>query len=289
MLAEQPTEESKARKPDSLTRSFIVILIAYQLIQCGIFIGYSVPLGFFASYALVFSISSIGFHVLVYSMLILFKGDFTLEPSGIRLDRINRANMITLFRLSTLPTIFFIVLASKDYPMRYELIALVAIIFATDFLDGYVSRRDKETTRVGKMMDSASDYLLLFVISIVFYYFHIIPAWFMILFIFRLAAQVAMILTVLAVKKRLTPRTSFAGKAAVASTMILYAFELLRFVLDIHPAVYTVLEYIAGGIVILSVIDKVMLMKSDLRSPSLGSKQDGRLNSVVHGEKHGTD
>jgi CDP-diacylglycerol--glycerol-3-phosphate 3-phosphatidyltransferase len=222
-------------------------------------------------------------------MLLLFKGDFTIEPTGMSLERINKANMITLFRLSTLPTIFFIILASKDYPMRYELIALVAIIFATDFLDGYISRRDKETTRVGKMMDSASDYALLFVISIVFHYFHIIPQWFMVLIIFRLAAQGVMVLMVLAVKKRVTPKTSFLGKAAVASTMILYAIELLRFVLDIHPTVYTVLEYIAGGIVAISVGDKVLLMKSDLATPSQGSTKNGRLNPVTDGERNGTN
>ncbi len=289
MLAEKPMEKSHISKPDSLTRSFISVLVLYQVIQGAIFIAYSLPIGFFTSYALIYFISSTGFHAFVYALLLLFKGDFIIEPSGLKLERINKANMITLFRLSTLPTIFFIILASKDYPMRYELIALVAIIFATDFLDGYISRRDKETTRVGKMMDSASDYSLLFVISIVFHYFHIIPEWFLVLIIFRLVAQGVMVLTVLAVKKKVTPKTSFFGKAAVASTMILYGFELLRFVLDIHPTVYAVLEYIAGGIVAISIGDKVLLMKSDLSTPSQGSTKDGRLNPVTDGERHGTN
>ncbi len=274
---------------DSLTRSFISVLTVYQLAQIGLFALYSVPLGFFASYAIPFGLSSIGFHCLLFVMLEVFKGDFVIEPDGRKLDRVNLANAITLFRVSTLPTILFIIIASKDYPMRFQLVALIAIVFATDFLDGYVSRRGKEATRVGRMMDSASDYSLLFVISLVFHYFHIIPAWFFILLALRLTGQGAMVLAVLAVKKRLTPRTSFLGKATVASTMILYALELLRFIADIPRIAYSTLEYVAGAIIAVSIIDKVVIMIQDLKAPAIESTEAGRLNPIVHGENNGDD
>jgi CDP-diacylglycerol--glycerol-3-phosphate 3-phosphatidyltransferase len=222
-------------------------------------------------------------------LLFIFRGDFVIEPSGLKLDRVNKANAITLFRLSTLPTILFIILASKDYPMRYQLVALVAIVFATDFLDGYISRRYKETTRVGRMMDSASDYSLLFVISIVFHYFKIIPAWFLVLLISRLAGQAVMLLAVLAVKKRITPKTSFLGKATVASTMVLYAFELLRFVADIPTAAFQIIEAIVGVIIVVSIIDKILMMVSDLGSSDRASSKTGRLNPIVNGDTDGSD
>ncbi len=279
----------KPKKVDSLTISFIKILLTYFVVQFGIFCAYSIPIGFFGSYIVPYSAVSIAFHGVLFVMLILFKGDFVIEPSGRKLTKVNKANAITLFRASTLPTILFVILASKDYALRYELIALVAVIFATDFLDGYVSRRDKEMTRVGKMMDSASDYSLLFVISIVFYYFHIIPAWFLVLLFIRLVGQAAMVLTLVIVKKRITPRTSFMGKATVASTMVLYAFELLRFVADISPKVYSTLEYIVGAIIIASIIDKVLIMKRDLGSPTQVVSGSGRLKPNVDGEHNGDD
>lgn len=289
MHAERPKAQKAGTAIDALSRSFILILVLYLGIQFGIFAAYSLPIGFFRSYALPFSLVSTGFHCLIFVILYLFRGDFVVEPSGRRLERINMANAITLFRVSTLPTILYVILASKDYAIRFELVALVAIVFATDFLDGYVSRKYKEATRAGRMLDSASDYSLLFVISIVFYYFHIIPFWFLGLLVFRLAGQFAMIGVVLAVKKRVTPKTSFLGKATIASTMVLYAFELLRFVTDIPPAVYDTLEFIVGAIVVLSIVDKILIMRRDLIAPAQEPSGPGRLNSIAYGEMNGTD
>lgn len=293
MIVDEPTDLAESSRWNELSRSFVSVLSAYQIIQIGIFLAYSLPMGFFRRYFAGFLAASVGFHLLVLWLLFMFRGDFVIEPGGIKLRRVNKANMITLFRLSTLPTILFVILASKDYPMRFQLVALIVIVFATDFLDGYVSRRDKETTRVGKMMDSASDYSLLFVISIVFHYFHIIPSWFLALLVTRLAGQALMLLVVLAVKKRVTPRTSFLGKATVASTMILYAFELLRFVADIHPVAFSILEYAAGAIVLVSIADKALIMARDLKGqpkmPGKTAGELGRLNSTTNGERDGDD
>ncbi|MBN2874718.1 MAG: CDP-alcohol phosphatidyltransferase family protein [Spirochaetales bacterium] len=267
----------------------MTILVLYLAIQGALFSAYAIPLGFFGVYFWRFALTSTAFHATTFALYLLFKNDFVIEPSGVVLERVNRANKITLFRISTLPTILFVLLASKDYPMRFELVALVAIVFATDFLDGYVSRRDKETTRIGKMMDSAGDYSLLFVISVVFHYYRIIPTWFLWLLVFRLAGQGVMVLAVLAVKKRITPRTSFLGKVTVAATMVLYAFELLRFVADIPPVTYEVLEYIVGAIIAVSVVDKVLLMVRDLQSKLPEPPGTGRLNSTLSGDKHVDD
>lgn len=289
MLAKRPKAQKTELVHDPLIRSFIVVLCIQQGIQFGIFASYSLPIGFFQSYAAPFISISMGFHCFIFFMLYLFRGDFVIEPSGRKLEHINWANTITLFRLSTMPTILFVILASKDYAIRFELVALVALVFATDFLDGYVSRTFKEMTRAGKMLDSSSDYTLLFVISLVFHYFHIIPLWFMWLLILRLAGQFAMVGIVLAVKKRVTPKTSFFGKATIASTMMLYAFELLRFVADIPPTVYNMLELIVGIIVGLSILDKILIMRRDLIAPAQDSSGPGRLNSIADGEIHGTD
>jgi phosphatidylglycerophosphate synthase len=271
---------------DALVHSILGTVAAFQLAQFALFLAYALPFGFSGRYMAPFALSSVAFHGLLLTMLYVFRNDFVKVPEGERLTKVNLANKITLFRVSTLPTLLFVILASKDYPIRYPLIALVAIVFITDFLDGYVSRRAKEVTRVGKMMDSASDYTVLFVISIVYYYFHIIPAWFLLLFAGRLAGQTFMMLTVLAVKKRITPRTSFLGKLTIASTMVLYAVELLRFVASIPALAFTVLESIVGFVIVLSIFDKIAMMLQDLRAPAAEDGGPGRLNVTENGVPH---
>jgi cardiolipin synthase (CMP-forming) len=271
---------------DALVNSILLTVAAFQLAQFALFLGYALPFGFSSRYILPFALSSVAFHGLLLGMLFIFRNDFVKVPEGERLTKVNLANKITLFRVSTLPTLLFVILASKDYPIRYPLIALVAIVFLTDFLDGYVSRKAKEVTRVGKMMDSASDYTVLFVISIVYYYFHIIPAWFLVLFAGRLAGQTLMMLTVLAVKKRITPRTSFMGKLTIASTMVLYAVELLRFVASLPAIAFTVMELVVGAIIVLSIVDKIAMMAQDLRAPAAPDGGSGRLNVTENGVPH---
>lgn len=287
-----PEQDTESHRLTLLIRSFIATLCLYFIIQFGIFSAYALSFGFFKTYVLPFLAVSLAFHGLIMSMLVVFRGDFVIEPSGRRLDHVNRANAITLFRVSTLPTILYIIIASKDYPIRFQLVALVAVIFATDFLDGYVSRKEKQVTRVGKMMDSASDYSLLFVITFVFYYFHIIPSWFLWLLLSRLAGQGLMVLAVLAVKKRVTPRTSFLGKATVASTMILYAIELLRYLADLPRWLFGALEYTVGLIITVSIVDKILIMIKDLQAPAMKAmpvSTTGRLNSTMDGDTNGND
>jgi phosphatidylglycerophosphate synthase len=271
---------------DRLSRSMIGTILAFLLAQFVIYAAYALPFRFTGRYTLPFIAVVIAYHGLVLGLLFVFKGDFVKEASGDALETVNLANKITLFRLSTLPTALFILLASKDFPIRLPLVALVALVFATDFLDGYVSRKDNQVTRVGKMMDSASDYALLFAISVVFYYFHIIPAWFLNLLIIRLAGQAFMVLAVLIIKKQVAVRTSFMGKATVASTMVLYVVELLRLFTGIHPMIYRVMEYTVALIIAISIVDKIVLMAKDLKAEPSGAKGSGRLAGIQQGAPH---
>jgi len=235
------------------------------------------PRGFFYSDAPEFFISTILFHVLILIMLLVFKQDFIKEPSGERLKRVNLANRITLFRLSTLPTLLFLVIAAKEYRIRFTLLALVVLVFATDFADGYVSRKASEVTRIGRMMDSASDYTLLVVLSVVFYYFELVPAWLFVAVTFRLGIQALFVYILRIVKKRIEPRTTMMGKVAVASIMVLYAAEALRLIFDFErTAAIGVLEWIAGAVVIASVGDKVAVFVQEISGRSRPGAESGR-------------
>ena len=250
--------EERERKK-SLHLSITLTTVTYFLIQCFVFLGFALPGKFFAAYWAPFAFTSLAFHAFLYSLLLFFMEDFRKEDSGERLSSINLANRITLIRVSTLPTLLYLVLAARDYKIRYPLLVLVVFIFVTDFLDGYVSRKGKEVTKAGRMMDSASDYSLLIVLTIVFRYYRLIPVWFLVLVMARLGIQVLLMGTLIVVKQKIDPKTTFMGKAAVASIMVLYSVELLGLIAVGLPAsLKNVLEAIVGIIVVTSVGDKIL-------------------------------
>lgn len=259
---------------DRLGKSIIGTVLAYFVLQACIFASFasfappsdpSLPASFFKSHGPAFLAVAIAYHSLLLATLLLFKQDFVKVPSGERLQRVNLANVVTLFRLTSMPTVLFLVLAAKDYRIRYPLLGLVIIVFATDFIDGWISRKAGEVTRVGKMMDSASDYCLLLVLTIVFYYFSLVPPWFFLLVTARLVLQMVLVSILIVVNKRIEPKTTFMGKAAVASIMVLYAIEVIRLIFGIgRVELVSVLEWMTAAIVLVSMIDKAVAFVREL-------------------------
>lgn len=225
----------------------------------------SVPRGFLLRYGPLFLAVAVPFYAVLLAMLNVFKNDFVKEPSGERLEQVNLANVVTLFRVTSMPTLLFLVMAAKDYRIRLPLLCLVVIVFATDFADGYISRKTEQVTKVGKMLDSASDYALLIVLTIVFYYFSLVPPWFFLLVTARLGLQVAFVFILIFVNKKIEPKTTFMGKAAVASIMVLYAAEVIRLIFGIgRIELFAVLEWTTAAIVLLSMVDKVVAFAREL-------------------------
>ncbi|MDD3981915.1 MAG: CDP-alcohol phosphatidyltransferase family protein [Spirochaetia bacterium] len=243
----------------SLRMSILGTTALYFILQCLVFMAFALKAGFFGLYWIPFGLTSFLFHALLYSLMLLFIEDFRKESDGVLLASINLANRITLFRVSTLPTLLYLVIAAKRFHIRYPLLILVVCIFATDFLDGYVSRKGKEVTKVGRMMDSASDYSLLIVLSVVFRYYKIIPAWFLILVLLRLGIQTLLMALLITVKKRIEPTSTIMGKVAVASIMIVYSLELLILLIDSVPKpIKNGVEWAAAAILIASIGDKIL-------------------------------
>jgi phosphatidylglycerophosphate synthase len=259
---------------DRLGKSIIGAILAYFLLQLAIFSSFaffalpsnpSLPRSFLVSRGPLFLVVAIGYHALMLVMLLVFKQDFVKVPSGEKLERVNLANAVTLFRLTSMPTVLFLVLAAKDYRIRLPLLGLVVLVFATDFADGYISRKAGEVTKVGKMMDSASDYGLLLVLTIVFYYFSLVPPWFFLLVTIRLCLQVALVFILIFINKKIEPKTTFMGRVAVASIMVLYAVEVIRLIFGIgRIEMVAVLEWATAGIVLVSMIDKVIAFVREL-------------------------
>jgi len=257
-----------------LGKSILATMGLFAVVQMLIFSAFaatavpsnsSVPRGFVLRYGPWFLLVALPFYAVLLTMLFIFKNDFVKEPSGERLERVNLANVVTLFRVTSMPTLLFLVLAAKDYRIRLPLLCLVVLVFATDFADGYISRKTGQVTRVGRMMDSASDYALLIVLTIVFYYFTLVPPWFFLLVTARLGEQAVFVFILVLVNKRFEPKTTFMGKAAVASIMVLYAVEVIRLIFGLgRIELIAVLEWATAAIVLLSMVDKVIAFAREL-------------------------
>lgn len=207
------------------------------------------------------------FHVAVATGLILRSEDFCTEPEGRQLHRLNLANALTLIRLSALPTICYLLALCTEFPLLPVLIAYTSIAFLTDLVDGVVSRRGHQVTRVGKYLDSTSDYSVLIVISIAFAIFDLIPTWLFVLVLVRLLAQGLAMGFLLFVKGSLTPKSSWWGKASVFATMTLYATELLLLlaVPQFLITVVSALEYVTAAILVISLGEKLVSLVAELR------------------------
>jgi phosphatidylglycerophosphate synthase len=207
------------------------------------------------------------FHAAVAAGLILRSEDFHTEPEGRMLHRLNLANALTLIRLSALPTICYLLALCANYPLLTVLIVYTALAFLTDLVDGVVSRRGNQVTRVGKYLDSTSDYSVLIVISIAFAIYDLIPTWLFVLVLVRLLAQGMAMGFLLFVRGSLTPTSSWWGKVSVFATMTLYATELLL-LLPVPPLLITVvsgLEYVTAGILVISLGEKLVNLVLELR------------------------
>jgi cardiolipin synthase (CMP-forming) len=264
------------REPEKLVSSITFSLLAYCLFQIGLYsaVLFINKIGFEG--LLLFIGVTVTFHGLLFLFLYFSREGFVLEESGHKLDRINIANRITLIRISTLPTILFMIILLREYRVFIWVMTIIVFAFLTDLLDGKVSRALHQITRIGRMLDSISDYCLLFVISIIYYYFELLPLWFFILILFRLVFQVAGMGLLLLIEKKPRPETSLCGKIAIAVTMGLYAIEILRFLpfgeFAINIAA-NVLEYIAGVVLVVSVFDKAIYFRKRLAEIKKGDSK----------------
>jgi phosphatidylglycerophosphate synthase len=223
---------------------------------------------------------SLVFHSFLTAILLLRKGDFRIEATGRLLPRVNLSNTLTYVRLSSLPTILFLVIQAAGYPTTLTVILpFICAVFATDFLDGMTARRRGEVTFVGRYLDSASDYLTIIAVTIVLNYHGLLPLWFLLLVLVRLVLFAAG-MAVLALREgKADPRSTFVGKVSIFSLMVLYAMEIAR-LFSIpwigNEKVVMVVSYVVAAIVVASMVDKAIYLGKRF---SAAAKTPGRATA----------
>jgi cardiolipin synthase len=142
------------------------------------------------------------------------------------LDRILTApNVITMVRLLCLP-LFLWLLFAED---RQTLSAiLLAVLGATDWVDGYVARRYHQVSTLGKILDPAADRLLVGTAVVAVIVHGAVPLWFGIATIAR-EVLVSILVVVLASLGAARIDVLWVGKAGTFALMTAYPAFLLTY------------------------------------------------------------
>lgn len=178
----------------------------------------------------------------------------------------NLANRITLARIFLVPIIMFFLLARIDFePIEFEnfsitynqiVAALIFIIAAsTDGLDGYIARKNKLVTNLGKLLDPLADKLLVAAVLISLVEMGKLDAWIAIVIISREFAVTGLRQVALLEGKVLAASRWGKWKTGVQITMIIalllnnFPFALVSIPFD------TGMTWVAAVITVYSGID----------------------------------
>jgi cardiolipin synthase len=170
----------------------------------------------------------------------------------------NIPNMITLTRIVLIP-VFVTALVYQHYDWALGLFVIASL---TDMLDGFMARLTDQKTKLGAFLDPLADKVLLLTSFILFAVYGWVSTWLTICVISRdLIVVMGWVLVCLTSNdSRVAP--TMAGKAAIASQLILIAYVLLAINLPELPdhspefaewivaalTIYSGLQYIYRGL-----------------------------------------
>jgi len=132
-------------------------------------------------------------------------------------------NVITLVRLLCLPVFVWLVFGEKE---QTAAAILLAVLGATDWVDGYVARRFNQVSTVGKVLDPTADRLLVGTAVIVIIVHGAVPLWFGLVTLAR-EVLVGLMVLVLAGLGAARIDVLWLGKAGTFGLMFAYPAFLL--------------------------------------------------------------
>ncbi len=117
------------------------------------------------------------------------------------MNKINVPNQLSIFRIIlTIPIIVLLLCIYKNYHwitmINYNFHNTASLLFfisgilfviasATDWLDGYLARRNNQITTLGKVLDPIADKILINSVFIIFAVLRLVPVWIVILMVVR--------------------------------------------------------------------------------------------------------
>lgn len=249
----------------SIWISTLVLFAVQAGVVLGVVIGYEIDVD---SYRWLLFVSPL-LHAIVAVTLSGLWRLFRTED-GTPLTNVNVPNFLSMTRLSSSPTLLWLVLIADAHPVVPVVVPLTALVFLTDLLDGQISRRTRQVTEIGKYLDSSSDYTLLAVISVAMVVYEIIPLWLFVVVLSRLGVQWLAQAVLFVLRGWTVPfRTSFLGKASIFTIMVFYAVALLHLLPNLpewYSTSVTIGGYITASIAGVSLIEKLVIFAVDLKN-----------------------
>lgn len=138
---------------------------------------------------------------------------------------INLPNLLTISRIVLVPILVAVLLTELD---EKELIALGLFLLAslTDFLDGFLARRRREITKLGKLLDPAADKILTSAALISLVGLGLAPAWMVVIIVAREFAVSA--LRSLAAAQNVVIAASWSGKVKTATQIVAISLLIIN-------------------------------------------------------------
>ena len=169
------------------------------------------------------------FHLAIGGFLFWRHEEFASLDSAGRLTvaRLTLPNVLTLLRLSSIPTLTLLLAVGPRPGTVPVLVAVAAGVFLTDLFDGALARRRHQVTPIGGYLDSGSDYLVLLALTVLLAAQGILPFWLALLLTVRLVLH-ALAMGVLVLRRGIqVAKPTTWGKVSVAAAMVLITLELL--------------------------------------------------------------
>ncbi|MDE7326461.1 MAG: CDP-diacylglycerol--glycerol-3-phosphate 3-phosphatidyltransferase [Lachnospiraceae bacterium] len=150
----------------------------------------------------------------------------------------NLPNKITVFRACMVPVFLIFMLTPGIRGGNYIAAAIFAIASASDFLDGYLARKNNLVTDFGKFMDPLADKLLVCSAFICFVQFRTVPAWVVVLIIGR--EFIISGFRLIAADNNIVIAANYWGKIKTVVQMVM----CVLFIVDLDTKFFNVMEQV---------------------------------------------
>ena len=172
-----------------------------------------------------------------------------IETAELSHEILNVPNSLTLLRIFMVP-LLVVVLLTKFDGREYVGLAIFLIAAITDFLDGFIARRQKKVTKLGMLLDPIADKLLTSAAFISLVELELAPAWMIVIIIGREFAVSG--LRSIASQQGVTIAASPLGKGktitqVIAISILILGYELGRFMFIGKVALWFVVIFALGS------------------------------------------
>lgn len=175
----------------------------------------------------------------------------------------NLPNKLTIFRVILIP--FFVLCFYLPVIPFNNVVACVIFCVAsiTDFLDGYLARRDGLVTNFGKFMDPLADKLLVGAALICLIESGQLPAWAVVIIISR--EFIISGFRLIASDNGVVIAASYWGKLKTVTQMTMVILMLLNFPGAVFPVITRIVMWAAIILTVVSLVDYVLKNKDVLK------------------------